>query len=157
MIEYNKKRNEIVSALNSISNEIAMAANDSDVPIENAKYHIRGFYNKPEDENINPYWDHINGIRVWYRYKNKDQETGSAHSIGDDNIFSDWNEMTINRRMRTPINDGAAYTYKYSDNHGTRNEPSYNQIDIPISQGETVDIKLQILWDLSGNYVNFLG
>ena len=153
LVEYNKKRNEIVSALNNISNEIAMAANDSDVPIENAKYHIRGFYNKPEDENINPYWDHINGIRVWYRYKNKDQETGSAHSIGDNNIFSDWNEMTINRRMRTPINNGAAYTYKYSDNDGTKNEPSYNQIDIPISQGETVDIKLQILWDFGYPYI----
>jgi hypothetical protein len=69
LIEYNKKRNEVVSALNSISNEIAMAANDSDVPIENAKYHIRGFYNNPNDDIISPYMDHINGIRVWYRYK----------------------------------------------------------------------------------------
>ena len=153
LVEYNKKRNEIMSALNSISNEISMAANDSDIPIENAKYHIRGFYNNPNDSIIDPYWDHINGIRVWYRYKNKNQETGSAHSIGDNNIFSDWNEAKINRRMRTPNNDGSSYTYKYNDNHGTINEPSYNQIDIPISQGETVDIKLQILWDFGYPYI----
>jgi hypothetical protein len=153
LVEYNKKRNEIVSALNSVANEIAMAANDSDVPIENAKYHIRGFYNKPDDTSVEKYWDHINGIRVWYRYKNKDQETGNAHSIGDNNIYSDWNEMLINRRMRTPNNNGYSYTYKYNANNGTINEPSYNQIDIPISQGETVDIKLQILWDFGYPYI----
>lgn len=157
LIEYNKKRNEIVSALNSISNEIAMAANDSEVPIENAKYHIRGFYNKPVDDLLDPYWDHINGIRVWYRYKNKDQETGNAHSIGE-NIFSDWNEMLISRRLRQPQHDGLKYKYGYKDDVREKpssqiNEPSYNQIDIPISQGETVDIKLQILWDFGYPYI----
>ena len=157
LVEYNKKRNEIVSALNSISNEIAMAANDSEVPIENAKYHIRGFYNKPTDGLLDPYWSHINGIRVWYRYKNKDQETGNAHSIGN-NIFSDWNEMLISRRLRQPQHDGLKYKYSYKDDVETKpsseiNEPSYNQIDIPISQGETVDIKLQILWDFGYPYI----
>lgn len=157
LVEYNKKRNEIVSALNSISNEIAMAANDSEVPIENAKYHIRGFYNKPDDSLLDPYWDHINGIRVWYRYKNKDQETGNAHSIGE-NIFSDWNEMLITRRLRQPQHDGLKYKYSYKDDVREKpssqiNEPSYNQIDIPISQGETVDIKLQILWDFGYPYI----
>ena len=153
LTEYNKKRNEIVSALQSVSNEIAMAANDSDVPIENAKYHIRGFYNNPTDESILPYIEHINGIRVWYRYKNKDQQTGNAHSIGDNNIFSDWNEMIINKRIRKPHLEGNTYTYKYGENNGIINEPSYNQIDIPISQGETIDIKLQVLWDFGYPYI----
>lgn len=156
LVEYNKKRNEIVSSLNSITNEISMAANNSDVPIENAKYHIRGFYNNPTDDIIKPYIDHIHGIRVWYRYKNKDQETGNAHSIGDNNIFSDWNEMLINKRKRNPKYIDNEYVYKYSDNNGTINEPSYNQIDIPISQGETVDMKLQIIWDFGYPYIETL-
>lgn len=156
LIEYNKKRNEIVSSLNSITNEISMAANNSDVPIENAKYHIRGFYNNPTDDVIKPYIEHIHGIRVWYRYKNKDQEIGNAHSIGDNNIFSDWNEMLINKRLRNPKYNDFGYTYKYGDNNGTINEPSYNQIDIPISQGETVDIKLQIIWDFGFPYIESL-
>lgn len=156
LVEHNKKRNEIVSSLNSITNEISMAANNSDVPIENAKYHIRGFYNNPTDDNIKPYVDHIHGIRVWYRYKNKDQETGNAHSIGDNNIFSDWNEMLINKRIRNPKYNENGYIYKYNENNGTINEPSYNQIDIPISQGETVDIKLQIIWDFGFPYIETL-
>lgn len=149
LVEYNKKRNEIVAALNSITNEIAMAANDSDVPIESAKYHIRGFYNIPNDF---AYANHINGIKVWYRYRNKDQETGNAHSIGN-NIYSDWNEMKINRRMRIPSNDGSSYKYEYARDNYDVNEPSYNQIDIPISQGEIVDIKLQVLWDFGYPYI----
>ena len=152
LTEYNKKRNEIVSALTSISNEIAMAANDSEIPIENAKYHIRGFYELPVDTLLDPYRDHINGIKVWYRYKNKDQETGNAHSIGSVNIFSDWNEMPVQRRLRIPSIKGNKYEYNYVDN-STVNEPSYNQIDIPISQGETVDIKIQVLWDFGFPYL----
>ena len=156
LVEYNKKRNELTSALNSVSNEIAMAANNSEIPIENAKYHIRGFFNNPNDTNLTPYWNHINGIRVWYRYKNKDQETGNAHSIGD-NIFSDWNEMPITRRLRQPQFKGQKYEYSYKDTlekpSSEINEPSYNQIDIPISQGETVDIKLQVLWDFGYPYI----
>jgi hypothetical protein len=152
LTEYNKKRNEIVSAITSISNELAMAANDSEVPIENAKYHIRGFFVLPADASLDPYRNHINGIKVWYRYKNRDQETGNAHSIGSSNIFSDWNEMPVQHRLRVPRIVNNKYEYHYIDN-STVNEPSYNQIDIPISQGETVDIKLQVLWDFGFPYL----
>ena len=66
--------------------------------------------------------------------------------------------MLITRRLRQPQHDGLKYKYGYKDDADTNpsskiNEPSYNQIDIPISQGETVDIKLQILWDFGYPYI----
>jgi hypothetical protein len=66
--------------------------------------------------------------------------------------------MLITRRLRQPQHDGLKYKYSYKDDVREKpssqiNEPSYNQIDIPISQGETVDIKLQILWDFGYPYI----
>lgn len=153
LTELNKKRNELNAALNSVMNEISLAANSGDVPVENAKYHIRGFYNIKPDGVIDPYISHINGIRVWYRYKNHNQETGLAHSIGADNIFSDWNEMPIVKRNRVAILNGQLYTFEYPKDNSASNEPSFNQIDIPITQGEVVDIKMQIIWDFGYPYV----
>lgn len=153
LTELNKKRNELNAALNSVMNEISLAANSGDVPVENAKYHIRGFYNIKTDGVIDPYISHINGIRVWYRYKNHNQETGLAHSIGADNIFSDWNEMPIVKRNRVALLNDKLYTFEYPMDNSASNEPSFNQIDIPITQGEVVDIKLQVIWDFGYPYV----
>lgn len=153
LTELNKKRNELNAALNSVMNEISLAANSGDVPVENAKYHIRGFYNIKPDGVVDPYISHINGIRVWYRYKNHNQETGLAHSIGADNIFSDWNEMPIVKRNRIALLNGKLYTFEYRKDNSASNEPSFNQIDIPITQGEVVDIKIQIIWDFGYPYV----
>ena len=153
LTELNKKRNELNAALNSVMNEISLAANSGDVPVENAKYHIRGFYNIKPDGVVDPYISHINGIRVWYRYKNHNQETGLAHSIGADNIFSDWNEMPIVKRNRIALLNGKLYTFEYPKDNSASNEPSFNQIDIPITQGEVVDIKIQIIWDFGYPYV----
>lgn len=153
LTELNKKRNELNAALNSVMNEISLAANSGDVPIENAKYHIRGFFHLPNDDALNPYRNHINGIRVWYRYKNHNQETGLAHSIGADNIFSDWNETPIIKRNRAAILNGQIYTFEYPADNSASNEPSFNQIDIPITQGEIVDIKMQVIWDFGYPYI----
>jgi hypothetical protein len=153
LTELNKRRNELNAALNSVMNEISLAANSGDVPVENAKYHIRGFYNIKTDGVIDPYISHINGIRVWYRYKNHNQETGLAHSIGADNIFSDWNEMPIIKRNRVALLNGKLYTFEYPVDNSASNEPSFNQIDIPITQGEVVDIKMQVIWDFGYPYV----
>ena len=153
LIELNKKRNELISSINKVMNEISIAANNSDTPIENAKFRIRGFYNISNENLIDKYKEHINGIRVWYKYKNQNQETGNAHSVGSEYIFSDWNEMPIIKRMRNPRLDNSKYTYNYSADTSSINEPSFNQIDIPITQGETVDIKLQIIWDFGFPFI----
>ena len=153
LTDLNKKRNELVSSINKVMSEIATAANVSDVPIENAKFRIRGIFNIDDDGSIDNYKSHINGIRVWYRYKNQNQETGNAQSVGSNNIFSDWNEMPIVRRYRHPDISGMKYFYEYGKDTSDVNEPSFNQIDIPITQGEVVDIKLQIIWDFGFPFV----
>lgn len=158
--ELTKKKNEIVSAINSTINEISLAVNESDVPIENAKYHIRGYFDwdvadTSDDETLKTYKNHVKGIRVEYRYKNRDQVTGTAESFQDGKfIYSDWNRMDGFYRMANPsCSETNTYSYAYPGNNDRVNEPSFNQIDIPITQGESVDIRLKIVWDFGYPYI----
>lgn len=145
----NVRRNELNTSITKVINEISLAANNSDIPIENAKYRIRGYF---DISNITELNDHIKGIRVQYRYKNADSAQNSAYTINDKFIFSDWNEMHGSDRERISIYD-KEYKSQLSPVNDNINEPSFNQIDIPISQGETVDIRLKLVYDYGYPFV----
>ena len=147
--ELNTRRNELSTSISKIIDEISISANNSEVPIENAKYRIRGFF---DVQNIK--WkDYITGIRVRYRYKNVNAEQNTALTIKDKFTFSDWNEMTSSDRMRIPEYRNGGYQSKIEQLNDNENEPSFNQIDIPISQGETVDIQLKLVYDFGAPFV----
>ena len=167
--QYNTRKNELNTSLTRIMQEIATSANDSVIPLENAKYHIRGFYKWNYDDSnkdlvLAEFKKHIHGIKVQYRYKVVDGEVGSATSMGESNefIFSDWNNMPSFILQKTPtFEDGYKFDYPQyasannirTQDNGSVNEPSFNQIDIPISQGETVDIRLKIIWDFGYPFI----
>ena len=145
---YSGQVNEYTASINATLTQIANAANNSEVPIENAKYRIRGFF----DYKGIPHYEHIKGIKVQYRYKNKNQEQGQVLSINGDFIFSDWNNMDSFDRVYKPSYD-AGYKFNMEEDNGNYNEPSFNQIDIPISQGETVDIRLKVIYDFGAPFI----
>lgn len=149
------QKNELINVINKTIDEISVAANNSEIPIENAKYRIRGFFNTVGflksigKEFIN---EHVKGIQVQYRYKNHDSVQGNALSINDSFIFSDWNNLSTFQKVKTATyKDG--YKFKLEEDNYNINEPSYNQIDIPISQGESVDIRLRIEFDYGSPFV----
>lgn len=146
LVEYNQTRNELNTSLNKIINEIAVNANNSDIPIENAKYRIRGFYDVPSGMNIK-------GIKVQYRYKNLNNTSGKAATIGDRFLFSDWNDMEGFLNPKIVVFEKGQYKFKQQDSTDGLNVPSYNQIDIPISQGETVDIRLKLVYEYGYPFV----
>lgn len=152
----NVDKNNTLTSLSKIMNEISMAANNSELPIENAKYRIRGFFDTADVEN-NPIFEkwgeHIKGIRVQYRYKNVDSEQNHALTIGDKFVYSDWNEMESNDRVRVPKYENGIYKSMLEPKNDKINEPSFNQIDIPISQGETIDIRLKVVYDFGAPFV----
>ena len=55
-------------------------------------------------------------------------------------------------RERISIYD-KEYKSQLSPVNDNINEPSFNQIDIPISQGETVDIRLKLVYDYGYPFV----
>ena len=142
----NIKKSELNTSILKIVDEISMTVNNSEIPIENAKYRIRGYFNISDL----PQKDHIKGIRVQYRYKNIDNAQNLKNSAltinGGDFVFSEWNEMECSDRDVVSAYNGE-YKSELSPIYEKENEPSFNQIDIPISQGETVDIKLKLIYD----------
>lgn len=144
--EYNIKKSEIITAMDKIMREISTNANNSETPIENAKYRIRGFI-PIVTEGLPSFVDVIK-IDLEYRYKNKSNFTGNAKTYGDSYIFSDWNKMTSIYRRRVAKYENGRYVYGWEDLNDITNNPSFNQIDIPITQGEVVDIRVRFIYNL---------
>lgn len=153
LTEYNARRNDLVSTLTNIVNQISIEANNSVVPIENAKYRIRGYVPFSDTEVAGK----VKGVDIQYRYKNVDETQGTVTSIGDTFIFSDWNALVNPLRPRIINIDETTgeRTYTLEADNGAVNEPSFNQIDIPISQGETVDIRVRFIYDFGFPFVKF--
>lgn len=143
------EKNSLLISLSKLSDSLAQSANNSEVPIENAKYRIRGYYDTSDLD-----WsDHIVGIRVQYRYKNSNSDQNKAFTINDKFVFSDWNEMSSSDRERIPVYQDGTYKSVITPKNDNVNEPSFNQIDIPISQGETVDIRVKLIYDFGAPFV----
>ena len=175
--ELTKRKNELINSLIKITDEIALVANNSVVPIEDPKYRIRGFFDFVEFVNqINPNLtynitpDNIKGISVQYRYRNVQQETGTAQTFikdvngngeldeGDKTfIFSDWNRLNTPLRLRIRKDNGdGTYSYVAEPDTSNMNVPSFNQIDIPITQGEIVDMRLKVIYDFGYPFIQMM-
>lgn len=151
----NQRKNEITTSIIKIVNNISQFANNSEIPIENAKYRIRGYYDITPNGTEDKRAEHIRGIEVQYRYKNSNKEQGNALTINDKFLFSDWNIMDGFNRWKLPESKASdnTYSFKLQGDNSTKNEPSFNQIDIPISQGESVDLKLRVIYDYGYPFV----
>lgn len=153
--EYNTKRRELTASLQSIIGEISESANSSETPIENAKYRIRGFVDvSMSGINLSTPTNVIK-LDVEYRYKNHSKFTGNAETIGNDYIYSDWNKMDSIQRYIQPKLSGTTITYSLEEPGEAKNQISFNQLDIPISQGEVVDIRVRYVYNLGYPFVRF--
>lgn len=159
LADLNERKSQLTTSIASLIAEISQNVNDSDVPIENAKYHIRGFIEEPTDVPNNILPEGFKGIvklDVEYRYKNRNRFTGNAESFAitgnsDNNrnyIYSDWNKMDsiLNAKVTNWANGNFTFNREDEDNDNL-NEVSWNQIDIPITQGESVDIRARWIFD----------
>lgn len=161
LTKLNNRKNELLNTINNAINNISLSVNSAEIPIENAKYRIRGFY-IPDLTNIGSILtnEHVIGIKVQYRYKNVSSNLGSAASMsglnGETYIYSDWNIMNSFNKSKVAKFVNGNFVYEYEPRNEDKNEPSYNQIDIPISQGESVDIRIKAIYDFGQPYINVM-
>lgn len=158
------QQNKIIVSINKVTDTIAKSANNAEIPIEAAKFRIRGYVNIDSflegiTKNnpglaIDELRTNIRGIRCRYRYKNADIPQANV-SVVDGFLFTDWN-------LYEPPTRARQFTYKNGvyeiieddlvDSGGkkvfdkARNENKFNQVDIPITQGESVELQVQVLW-----------
>ena len=165
LTDLNSRKKDITSSIANCIQQITIASTDTDTPVENPKYHIRGFfdYNKFLRENNISNLEVIK-IDVQYRYKNATKVTGNAETIGkiqgtgennpdETAIYSDWNVMQSFTSDRYPVYNSGVYKFVYEGDTSSKNVPSFNQFDIPISQGETVDIRMRVVYSIGYPFV----
>lgn len=144
-------------------NEISTLAGDSVLPTSSAKYVIKGAVNTAQIESdlksalSKPV--QVIRLELLYRYKNINKSSSNATTISDTVTVSDWNKYLIDFRHKTGdwSDEKQKMIYAFeSDNTGKSDSiaADWRSFSIPITQGETVDIRFRVQYDLGWPYVS---
>lgn len=168
------QQNELNASISSICDNIARAANDSVIPLEGGKFRIRGYvdverfiednFSLQENSGLtkNDILNLMVGTQVMYRYKNPDIPQANV-SVVKDFLFTEWNVYEAPKRPRSMSYKNGKYIINYQDTtvdestgeivlKQSDNRPKFNQIDIPINQGEIVEMQVRIIWGFGYPY-----
>lgn len=149
--ELTKQFNSCVSQLNE---KVASLTRVQD----KVKYRIRGIMQSDEMSS----WLKTNfsekveliGIEIWYKYKSVNNDTTSLTVINSD-TFTEWNIQKPEQKKRylsfNSINTG--FVTEYVDYTGTDNIPKWNQVDIPIKNGEDVILKIRYIYNIGQPFI----
>lgn len=138
-IELQKQQNSIIDTINVKSTSLTVTGNS-------VKYRVRGvtstsvldtYIKENVDENIE-----LIGLDVEYKYKSTLKDTTSV-TVVNSSTFSDWNKLPTIERDREVVFTSSGYGIEFVDYNSTSNIIKWNQIDIPIQQGEDVVIRLR--------------
>jgi len=156
------QQNNLVTSINKIIDSIAISANNAEVPIEEGKFRIRGYVDvesflKEVTKNLGDTVMDMEtarslvlGVECRYRYKNADIPQANVSVIGDF-LFTEWSQYNPPLRERSMHYSDGKYNLTQDDVdtvgfRSTDNVPKFNQIDVPITQGEIVELQVRILW-----------
>ena len=139
-IVYQKQLIAVIDNINSLRGDAKGVAQ--------AKYRVRGVsavteFLKAIKSMFNKQCDII-GMDVEYKYKSVSSDTNNVTSING-TIFTDWIKYpTIERERKILFNEDTGAPYIEFENYdGTNNIIKWNQLDIPINQGEDVVIRVR--------------
>lgn len=147
------QQNNLTTSISKIVDSIALAANNSEIPIEGAKFRIRGYVD------VDAYVDNIKsgfregeapandiiGVEVRYRYRNAESPQANVAVINDF-LFTEWSTYCPPLRERRMSYQDGIYKISAVEVADGENAPKYNQVDIPITQGEVVEMQARIIW-----------
>ncbi len=148
------RMNNLTTQLSSLVEELNTMLNDAGAIGYSPKYHVRGFFSIPSPryviENEKSGKQQIIGFDVMYRYLHTD-ETGTALNTFKfkdikseaklSGTFTDWNIYTspfLEKKY-----DESSDSYYWSQEKIDGSNIVINQIDIPIRNGEKVEIKVR--------------
>lgn len=147
-----KQLNSVIENINAISNDLTIAR-------ENTKYRVRGVTEVTNLEN----YIHANidnkieliGLECEYKYKSPTKETTSVTNINS-NIFTDWIKLpNIDKQRKLVFNPTlSGFTVEFVDYGSTANIIKWNQIDIPIVQGEDVVLRCRYKYNIGQPFID---
>ena len=147
-----KQLNAVIDNINSLSNDLTLAREDT-------KYRIRGITSIDTLEtyihgNISNKIELV-GLDCEYKYKSPTKETTSVTNINA-NIFTDWIKLdNIDRQRKLVFNSTlSGFNLEFVDYSSTVNIVKWNQIDIPIVQGEDVVMRVRYKYNIGQPFVD---
>lgn len=94
------------------------------------------------------------GLEIEYKYKPIDSDTNNVSDINSV-LFTDWNKISNPIRERKLVFDDLGhYTISFEDYDTSLNIVKWNQIDIPITQGEDVIVKIRYQYCIGQPFIN---
>jgi len=126
--------------------------------LTDSKYRVRGTTATSELESfIDEFYPKCKIIKmeVEYKYKSTNLDTTQVQNINS-NIFTDWNKLdTIVRERKPKFNNiNNSYTIEFENYDNIDNIIKWNQIDIPITSGEDVVIRVRYLYSIGQPFIN---
>lgn len=148
-----KQLNAVIDAINAKALDVKVISSD-------VKYRVRGITNV---DNITS-WLHENfsekteiiSMEVQYKYKSPNKDTNTITNINQ-STFTDWIRQSNIERERKLVfsNSGTqGFGIEYEDYSSTNNIIKWNQIDIPIKQGEDVIIRIRYKYNIGQPFIN---
>lgn len=155
---YYSQRSTLNKEYIMVVNRIAALKAESDIG-STSKYRIRGFFDtdiiqKYIKDNVSDKCDII-GIDVEYKYVSVSSNQASVTQIAN-NVFSNWNKYkTIDKERILKFDDNDIYSIDYVEYSNSDNNVKWNQVDIPITQGEDVVIRIRYKYNIGQPFMNF--
>lgn len=163
-VDYNKAQDEIATntknleiqqtEYTSLVKRFQSSIQENQAVVENPKYHIRGFFPLPQPkfrDDSETLVEEIIGFDIAYRYICEDNTgvqlntfnyTDTEKGTVITGTFTDWIVEQSSVKQRIWNTETEMFEWK-SENVADGSEININQIDIPITKGEKVEIKVR--------------
>ena len=163
-VDYNKAQDEIATntknleiqqtEYTSLVKRFQSSIQENQAVVENPKYHIRGFFPLPQPkyrDDAETLIEEVIGFDIAYRYLCEDNTgtqlntfnyTDSTNGTVVTGTFTDWIMEQSALKQRIWNSNTEMFEWK-SENVADGSEININQIDIPITKGEKVEIKVR--------------
>lgn len=147
-----KQLNAVIDSINAKTAELSNIGNE-------IKYRIRGI---AEIDSLEQYVKKIGDAKcdiiamdVEYKYKSTAKDTSTVTVINS-STFTDWNKLNNIERARHLVFDDeiSSYRLEFVDYGKTDNIIKWNQIDIPITDGEDVVIRVRYKLNIGQPFVD---
>lgn len=159
LTEYKNEKTTITKQFNSCVNQLTSKIAQLNQTTSEVKYRLRGVtvVNDIISMLQNDYGKNVEliGTEIWYKYKSVNKDTTTVTVINSD-TFSEWNVQKPSQRDRYLIfnSQNTSFVTNYVDYNTLDNTPKWNQVDIPIKNGEDVIVKVRYLYNIGQPFIN---
>lgn len=159
LTEYKNEKTTITKQFNSCVNQLTSKIAQLNQTTSEVKYRLRGVtvVNDIISMLQNNYGKNVEliGTEIWYKYKSVNKDTTTVTVINSD-TFSEWNVQKPSQRDRYLVfnSQNTSFVTNYVDYNTLDNTPKWNQVDIPIKNGEDVIVKLRYLYNIGQPFIN---